>query len=120
MRAADAKRRATDAGWLCAMAMRMREFWDWIDRRQIDAYAVTLVILYGTVDIMRWAMHFAEIGNRPGLEVAAIVGAITGPYSILQGAAIKFLFDARQHSFLPPPSEYTASTTTSTSVKAKP
>lgn len=113
-------RRANDRGWLCWIASRCSEAWDFIDRRQIDAYAVSLVILYGTVDIMRWAMHFAEVGNRPGLEIAAIVGAITGPYSILQGAAIKFLFDARQKSFLPLPAEYSATSTTSTSVKAKP
>ena len=94
--------RASDFGWLCVVAQRAREFWDWIDRRQIDAYAISIVILYGTGDVMRWAMHFAETGNRPGLEVAAIVGAITGPYSILQAAAIKFLFDARQKTFLPP------------------
>lgn len=92
MTSEEPRRRSEDTGWLTRS-------WDWIDKRQIDAYAVSLVILYGTVDIMRWAMHFAETGNRPGLEVAAIVGAITGPYSILQAAAIKFLFDARQKTF---------------------
>lgn len=93
------QRRAEDKGWWSILSARAGAFWNFIDRRQIDAYAVSVIILYGTVDVMRWAMHFAEAGNRPGLEVAAIVGAITGPYSLLQAAAIKFLFEARKGSF---------------------
>lgn len=87
------RRRSEDEGWFTRA-------WDWIDRRQIDAYAVSLVILYGTVDIMRWAMRFAELHpDKSGLEVAAIIAAIVTPYSALQAAAIKFLFEARKGTF---------------------
>lgn len=87
------RRRSEDEGWFTRA-------WDWIDRRQIDAYAVSLVILYGTVDIMRWAMRFAEThSDKSGLEIAAIIAAIVTPYSALQAAAIKFLFEARKGTF---------------------
>jgi hypothetical protein len=82
------RRRSEDQGLIT-------RWWDWIDDRDIDKHAVSLVILYGTWAITRWAMNFAETGNRPGLEVAAIIGAVVAPYMALQGAAIKFYFAAR-------------------------
>lgn len=95
-------RRLTDDGFFCILALRARQFWDWIDRRQIDAYAVSFVILYGTIKITEWAMAFADLHpDKPGLEIAAILGAIMVPWSALQTASIKFLFDARQRSFMP-------------------
>jgi len=71
-------------------------FWDWIDDRDIDKWVVSLIILYGTVDVMRWAMHYAENGDRPGLEIAAIIAAVSAPYMALQGFAVKWFFEARQ------------------------
>lgn len=93
-------RRANDKGWLCLVAMRCSQAWDFIDKRQIDAYAVSLAILYGTIRITEWAMRFADdAGTRTGIEIAAIIAAVMAPYMALQGAAIKFLFDARRTSF---------------------
>lgn len=71
-------------------------WWDWIDKRDIDKHAVSLAILYGTVDVMRWGMRYAEQhADKSGLEVAAVVGAIIAPYMALQAAAIAFYFKAR-------------------------
>lgn len=70
-------------------------FWDWVDARDIDKGIISLVILYGTWELTRWAMVYAEYGERPGLEVAAIIAAVTAPYMALQAAAIKFYFDSR-------------------------
>lgn len=93
-------RRATDQrGWravTCWLAMRASDAWEWIDKRDIDKHLVSLAVLYGTVKITGWAMHFAEHGDRPGLEVAAIIGAVSAPYMALQAAAIAFYFRARQ------------------------
>jgi hypothetical protein len=89
-------RRASDQGFMCQVARRASQFWDWIDNRNIDKHAVSLAILWGTIDIMKWAMHFAETHERlQGLEMAAIIGAVGGPYMALQAAAIKFYFEAR-------------------------
>lgn len=89
------QRRADDKGVLCWMAARLSQAWDWIDNRDIDKHAVSLAILYGTAVVTRWAMRFAEEGDRPGLEVAAIIGAVLAPYMALQAAAIAWYFRAR-------------------------
>ena len=91
--------RAEDKGWLCIVALRASQFFDWIDKRQIDAQAVSAIILYGSIKITAWAMDFAHTGDRPGLEVAAIIAAVVTPWSALQAAAIKFIFETRTKSF---------------------
>lgn len=95
------QRRAEDQGWLCITARRAADFWDWVDRRQLDAHVISAIILYGSIVITEWAMQFAKHGDRPGIEIAAIIGAVVGPWSVLQGAAIKFHFEARQRDFTP-------------------
>ena len=93
-------RRRDDDSWLCLVAIRTSQFWDWIDKRQIDAYAVSFLILWGTIRITEWAMDFADAQpGKSGVEVAAIIAAVMVPWSGLQAAAIKFLFDARQRTF---------------------
>ena len=88
--------RATDKDFLCRVALRASPLWDWVDKRQIDRHAVSLAILYGTVKVLQWAMGFAaEHPDIDGLHMAAIMGAVTAPYMALQGAAIKFYFEAR-------------------------
>jgi len=90
------RRRATDGGPLCRIALRASQFWDWIDNRAIDKHVVSLAILYGTVEISRWAMQYAATSARPGLETAAVIAAVLVPYNALQGAAIGFYFNARK------------------------
>lgn len=92
-------RRGTDHGLLCRVALRAGQFWDFIDRRQIDAHLVNAITLYGTIKITSWAMSFAEHGDRPGIEVAAILAAVSAPWALLQSAMVKFVFDARKGSF---------------------
>ena len=93
------QRRSEDRGWLCWVAGRFSQAWDWIDRRQVDAHIVNAITLYGTIKITTWGMHFAEHGDRPGLEIAAILAAIGVPWTALQAAMVKFIFDARRGSF---------------------
>ena len=88
--------RATDQGWLCIVALRAGQFWEWIDRRDIDKHTVSLAILSGTAIVTKWAMHYAENGERPGLEIAAILAAVLAPYMALQAAAIKWYFEGRR------------------------
>ncbi len=90
------KRRATDQGPLCWLALRAAQFWDFIDKRDIDKHAVSIAIMYGTIRVIEWAMAYAAAADgKPGLEVAAIIGAVSAPYMALQAAAIRFYFDAR-------------------------
>lgn len=92
------QRRGEDKGALCWIAMRASQGWDWIDKRAIDKHLVSLAILYGTWIVTDWAMGFAaatSIAERPGLESAALIAAVTAPYMALQAAAIAFYFKAR-------------------------
>ena len=74
--------------------MTLAAFWDWIDQRDIDKHVVSIAILFGTVSISRWAMTFAAAhANDPNCSL--VIAAVTAPYMILQGAAIKFYFEAR-------------------------
>jgi hypothetical protein len=86
----DDARRSTDT-WVG----KLSAFWNWVDARDIDKHTVSLLILWGTIDLTRWAQHFAENGNRPGLEIAAIIASVIAPYMALQTAAIAFYFRAR-------------------------
>ena len=99
----EARRRATDRGTLCRIAWYASAFWRFIDRRQIDAYAVTGAIMYGTVVITSWAMDFVDLHPEiDGMKSAAVIAAVMTPWSALQAAAVKFLFDARRGSFETP------------------
>jgi hypothetical protein len=70
--------------------------WDFIDTRQIDAHVVAGIVLWCTVRISEWAMAFVNLHpDKPGLEVAAILGAVLLPWTTLQGAVIKFHFNIR-------------------------
>ncbi len=91
------QRRRDDGGWLCWVAARASQAWDWIDARDIDKHAVSLIILAGTWKITAWAMDFAAThGEKSGIEAAAIIAAVGAPYMALQAAAIHFYFQSRQ------------------------
>lgn len=92
-----ALRRRSDGGALCWLALRASELWDWIDARDIDKHAVSVAIMLGTYRLTAWAMDYAALNpQKPGLELAAIIAAVTAPYMALQAAAIAFYFQARK------------------------
>lgn len=91
------QRRPEDRRWLCRVAGVTSLAWDWFDKRQVLERFVSLSILYGTVRVTEWGMLFAEThGEKTGTEAAAIIAAVLAPYMALQGAAIAFMFRARQ------------------------
>ena len=87
-------RRASDSTWGLWL-IGARKFWDWIDNRQIDKHVVSLAVLWGTWKITEWCMVYAEISDKPGIEIAAILGAVGAPYLALQAVAIKWYFEKR-------------------------
>lgn len=84
------QRRRTDTwfGWLTRI-------WDWIDARDIDKHIVVVVTMCWTWRLTEWSMHYAATSPRPGLEVAAILAAVGAPFLAMQGAALKWYFEAR-------------------------
>jgi hypothetical protein len=61
---------------------------DFIDQRQVVRRAMVLIVLWQLVDAYLWAKHFAYRDGMTGLELGAVIAAITGPVTVLQG----FLF----------------------------
>ena len=84
------------------MMEKLKAFWKWFDDTDIDLWAVSVVILFGTWRITAWAMDFATgvyssaTTEMSSIGMAAIIAAVSAPYMALQAAAIGFLFKARQ------------------------
>lgn len=89
-------RRAEDRGIWCTIARRASEVWDFVDKRDIEKYAVAVAILYATYMTLEWSFAFAERHmDKSGIELAAVIAAIIGPWSAVTAGVIKWLFDAR-------------------------
>ena len=88
--------RAGDKGFWCAVARRFSDLWDFIDARDIDKHTVSVAIMLGTWKLTEWAIMYANLQHqKSGIEIAAIIAAVTAPYMALQAAAIAFYFKAR-------------------------
>lgn len=72
----------------------MSAFWDFIDRRAIVRRIMTLGTFYLVVENLHWSYVFATTSPRNGMEVAAILGAVGTPLSLLMG----FLFNSYKDS----------------------
>lgn len=94
--------RPGDKGFWCAIARRFSDVWDFIDDRDIDkhatAAAIILFFMMETVNLTRWGqqayhawLDAAKAGHAiAGVEVAAVLAAVLGPWSLLTGAVLSF------------------------------
>ncbi len=88
------KRRATDGGPLCWLARRLTEFWDFFDKRDIDKHLMAWATFYVTVALTSWAKQYVEDhADKPGLELAAVIGAALLPWTPVQSFVIKWYFE---------------------------
>jgi len=68
-------------------------FLDWIEDRNMDKHLAAIAIFCVSVRITEWAIGFAtEHWAKSGLETAAIIGSLTGPWSVDQTYALKYWF----------------------------
>ena len=78
------------------MMRLLGQVWDFIDKRDIDKHLLSMGVFWGTMKITDWAMHYAAShADKPGIEIAAIIAAVSTPYMALQAAALKYYFEAR-------------------------
>ena len=53
--------------------------------------AILYVTLYVTLTSLKWAFEYsAGQGSRPGLDTAAVIGAVMAPIAALQSAVVAF------------------------------
>ena len=70
-------------------------FWDFVDERDIDKHFMAWSVFGVSVHLMVWSAHFAITSQRPGLDIAAILGAVWAPWNIVQAAVVAWYFRAR-------------------------
>lgn len=83
------RRRASD-GWVGKLGM----FWDFLDRRGVIQIAVLGVAIWMTWRVSIWAMGYAEESERPGIDIAAVIAAVTGPVTVFGGFIFKAYVDS--------------------------
>lgn len=88
-------RRASDRGFMCWLAMRASQFWDFIDKRDIEKHAMAWTIVVATIKLGLWTLTFATTSAKTGTDIAAIIAAIWLPWSGVQAIVVKWYFDAR-------------------------
>jgi hypothetical protein len=68
--------------------------WDFIDKRQIFRRIMTMGTFAVVVQTILWAQHFVETTTKSDAGVALMLGAVTGPISLLMG----YMFSTYQQS----------------------
>jgi hypothetical protein len=89
-------RRAEDKGWLCWIAARASEVWDFIDERQIIRRFAFIWTLAFTGRFAIWTMDYAWHSNQSGSEIAFVIAAVWAPWTAFQAAIFKFYDQAQQ------------------------
>lgn len=74
---------------------RLERFWTFIDERGIVRRIVLGVAIWMTWAVSQWAMGYVEHSIRPGLDLAAIIAAVTGPVTAFGGFVFKAYLDSK-------------------------
>ena len=81
---------------MCVVALRASQLWDFIDQRDIDKHAMAWAVFGITCYLLQWTLNFVWVyPDKPGLEVAAIVGAIMATWTPVQAKVIQWYFASR-------------------------
>jgi len=71
-------------------------FFEWLDKNHITHRAMVLYAFWFTFYIMAWCKNFAESKQgMDGMEIAAIISAITAPVAALNGWIFKVYSDRK-------------------------
>lgn len=74
----------------------LTDLWDWIDHRYIVRRATLFATVWMTWRSFAWAAAFAEATDKTGIEVGAIIAAVTAPVAALQGYVFKLYAEHRE------------------------
>ena len=69
--------------------------YDVINEQGVIRRVVLLFTLYMTWTCTQWAQGFATSSPRPGMDIAAIIAAVTAPMMALQAFAFKHYLESR-------------------------
>lgn len=71
-------------------------FDQWLNRYRVRSTIVLSVAIWMLIDAAKWGMWFAAGNPRDGVEIAAIITAVTGPATLLAGWAFKIFQENKQ------------------------
>lgn len=74
----------------------MNTIFDFINTHSIVRRIVLFVTLYMTYAAFTWAATFAGVSDKTGIEIAAIIAAVTAPITVLQGFVFKVYAEGRK------------------------
>lgn len=74
----------------------MNGVWNWINTHSIIRRIVLFITLWMTWEAFVWAKEYAEFSELPGIEMAAVMGAVTAPITLLQGFVFKVYAEGRK------------------------
>lgn len=74
----------------------LTELWDFVDRRGVIRRAVLAAAIWMTWRASAWAMIYAETSARPGIDIAAIVAAVTAPVTLFAGSVFAAYIKSRE------------------------
>jgi len=74
-----------------------QRFWAWVDERAIVRRISLVAAIAMTWHASQWAMSFAEMSERPGMDVAAIIAAVTAPAMAFGGYIFKWYVEGRAY-----------------------
>jgi len=86
----------SSVGFWCLVARRLSDFWEFIDKRDIDKHTLVWAVYALTGYSVYWSMEFVwEHPDKPGIEIGVIVGAVNLPLSWVLTKVTDFYFRAR-------------------------
>lgn len=78
------------------MTERIRTLLDLIRDHVIVRRLVLFTAIVMCWRVSVWGMQFAVQSDRPGLDIAAIVGAVTAPITLFAGAVFRAYVEGRK------------------------
>lgn len=91
----DLLRRAEDKNiggqLICGAGALSAAFWN----HHIDAFLVLCITMALSVRVVEWALDFGSLSNLDGVQRAAVVAAVLGPWGLMQAAMFKFYVELK-------------------------
>lgn len=80
------RERSDDGGWCCWLATRAGQFWDFIDKRDVDKHAMAWLLVIagiaGTWYLIDWTLDYAYAHqDKSGVELGLVVAAYMIPWN---------------------------------------
>ncbi len=75
--------------------MLSKRFWDWVDERYIVRRLLLVFTFALTAHAYFWAIEFARVTEKTGIELGLVIAAITAPISLLMSQIARLYNDGR-------------------------